>query len=62
MELFGEFWGVYTLLMFVIFVGIWVWAWSSKRRKAFKDAANLPFADEVPEKKQGLPNQEENQS
>ena len=62
MELFGEFWGVYTLLMFVIFVGIWVWAWSSKRRKAFKDAADLPFADEVPEKKQGRPNQEENQS
>ncbi len=62
MEMFGEFWGVYTLLMFVIFVGIWAWAWSSKRKKAFKDAANLPFADEVPEKKQGLPKQEEDQS
>ena len=62
MELFGEFWGIYTLLMFIIFVGIWVWAWSSKRKKAFKDAANLPFADdEVSEKKQGLPNREENQ-
>ena len=61
MELFGEFWGVYTLLMFIIFVGIWVWAWSSKRKKAFKDAANLPFADEASEKKQGLPNREENQ-
>ncbi len=62
MELFGELWGVYTVLMLVIFIGICAWAWSSKRKKAFHDAANLPFADEAPEKKQGLPNREENKS
>ncbi len=61
MELFGEVWGVYTLLMLILFVGIWAWAWSSKRKKAFKDAANLPFADESSEKQQGLNNREENQ-
>lgn len=36
----------YTVLMFVIFIGICLWAWSSKTKKRFKDAANLPFADE----------------
>ena len=61
MDFFGELWGVYTLLMFVLFIGIWAWAWSSKRKKAFKDAASLPFAEESPEKKQGLSNREENQ-
>ncbi len=59
MALFGEVWGVYTLLMLVIFVGISAWAWSSKRKKAFHDAANLPFADDAPEKKKGPPNYEE---
>ena len=61
MELFGELWSVYTLLMFILFVAIWAWAWSSKRKKAFKDAANLPFAEESPDKKRGLTNREENQ-
>ena len=59
MELFGELWGIYTVLMLIIFVGIWAWAWSSKRKKAFRDAANLPFADEVPREKQALPKREE---
>ncbi len=35
-----------TVLMFAIFIGICVWAWSGKRKKEFDDAANLPFADE----------------
>ena len=61
MELFGELWGVYTVLMLVIFIGICAWAWSSKRKKAFKDAADLPFADESSEKQQGLTNRKENQ-
>ncbi len=47
MELFSDLWGLYTLLMLIVFVGIWGWAWSGKRRKAFTDAANLPFADET---------------
>ena len=62
MTLFGDLWGLYTLLMLILFVGIWAWAWSGKRRKAFTDAANLPFADEASEKKKGLPNREEKDS
>ncbi len=61
MDLFGDLWGVYTLLMFIIFVGIWAWAWSGKRKQAFKDAAKMPLTDDAPEKQQGLTNREENQ-
>ena len=34
-----------TLLSFVVFVGIVFWAWSSRQRRRFDEAANLPFAD-----------------
>ena len=32
------------LIGLVLFLGIWAWSWSSKRREAFDEAANLPFA------------------
>ena len=35
-----------TVLSFVIFAGIMVWAWAPKRRDEFADAARLPFEDE----------------
>lgn len=35
-----------TVLAFVAFIAVCVWAYSSKRRDAFEQAANLPFADE----------------
>ena len=38
-----SFW---TVVMLLVFVGIIVWAWSSKRKRFFNDAANLPFADD----------------
>lgn len=34
-----------TVLMFLAFVGILIWAFSG-RRDRFEDAANLPFADD----------------
>ena len=34
------------LLGLVLFLGIWAWTWSSRRRAAFDEAAQLPFADE----------------
>ena len=33
-----------TVLSFVAFLGIVAWAWSGRRREAFEDAANAPFA------------------
>ena len=40
---------VSTVVAFTTFMGIIVWAWAERRRAAFADAANAPFAlpDEV---------------
>jgi cytochrome c oxidase cbb3-type subunit 4 len=35
-----------TVMAFIAFIGVWVWAWSSKRKTAFNDAANQLFNDE----------------
>ena len=37
-----------TLFMFLVFVGIIVWSLAARRRKAFDEAAQLPFLDDVP--------------
>jgi cytochrome c oxidase cbb3-type subunit 4 len=39
---FHSFW---TVVMLVLFIGIIAWAWSSKRKKAFDEAARLPLDD-----------------
>lgn len=33
-----------TVVSFVTFIGIVAWAYSRKRKRAFDDAANAPFA------------------
>ena len=33
-------------MMFLVFIGICVWAFSRRRRKSFDDAAHLPFDDD----------------
>ena len=38
--------GLSTLFLMVSFIGLCFWAYSKKRKKAFDEAANLPFADE----------------
>ena len=35
-----------TLFLMISFIGLCIWAYSSKRKKTFDEAANLPFADE----------------
>ena len=42
----GTLRGLGTVLVFVAFVGVVLWAYRSKRKKGFDEAANLPFADE----------------
>lgn len=37
---------IFTVLLFVIFIGICIWAWSKPQQKAFEEASMLPFADE----------------
>ena len=38
--------GLSTAFLMVAFIGLCIWAYSRKRKKAFDEAANLPFADE----------------
>jgi cytochrome c oxidase cbb3-type subunit 4 len=38
--------GLSTAFLMVAFIGLCIWAYSKKRKKAFDEAANLPFADE----------------
>ncbi|MCQ4319065.1 cbb3-type cytochrome oxidase subunit 3 [Stutzerimonas stutzeri] len=42
----GTLRGLGTILVFVAMIAIILWAYSSKRKKSFDEAANLPFADE----------------
>ena len=39
--------GLGTVSAFVAFTAVCLWAYSSKRREAFEEAAMLPFADEA---------------
>lgn len=38
--------GLSTLFLMISFIGLCFWAYSSKRKATFDEAANLPFADE----------------
>ena len=42
----NDFRAWFTVVMFVTFVAIVLWAWSGRRKRAFTEAANLPFADD----------------
>ena len=37
---------VITVLCFLSFLGIFLWAYSSRQKPRFDEAANLPFADD----------------
>jgi cytochrome c oxidase cbb3-type subunit 4 len=43
---FGLIHSVWTVLLFVLFIGIIVWAWSAKRKSRFDEAARLRLEDE----------------
>ncbi|KKA45773.1 MULTISPECIES: CcoQ/FixQ family Cbb3-type cytochrome c oxidase assembly chaperone [Salinivibrio] len=42
----GTFHSIWTVVLFVSFIGIVVWAYSKRRKKHFDEAANLIFDDE----------------
>ena len=44
MEIYSILGSVFTLISFVVFIGIVVWAYSGARKKAFDVAAQEPFA------------------
>jgi cytochrome c oxidase cbb3-type subunit 4 len=42
----GHVAGVFIVLMMVTFIGIWIWAWLPRHKRAFGDLAQLPMQDE----------------
>jgi len=38
--------GLISLVLMIAFIGLIIWAYSSKRKSSFDEAADLPFADE----------------
>ena len=45
----GTWRGVFTVVMLLMFVGICLWAWSSRRKDDFAEAAQLPLEDDPDE-------------
>ena len=45
MSLLG-FHTVWTVIILVLFIGIVIWAWSGKRKRAFEEAARIPLDDD----------------
>ena len=43
------FHSIWTVLMFILFIGIVVWAWSRRRLGDFAAAAQIPLEDDEPE-------------
>ena len=39
--------GILTALLFAAFIGLWFWAWSSKRRDEFTAMAALPLEEDA---------------
>ena len=37
---------IMTVVMFVFFIAVAIWAWSARNRKRFDEAAQLPFEGE----------------
>jgi cytochrome c oxidase cbb3-type subunit 4 len=38
--------GVFTALLLLTFLGIWIWAWNTRHAPAFARLARLPLRDE----------------
>ena len=39
--------GLLTAIIFFAFIGIWVWAWSSRRNVDFEASAALPLEEDT---------------
>jgi cytochrome c oxidase cbb3-type subunit 4 len=38
--------GIVTVVLLVLFLAGWAWAWSPRRKKTFDEAARLPLEDD----------------
>ena len=37
---------VWTIIVMVVFIGIFIWAWGSGRKKKFDEASRIPLDDD----------------
>ena len=42
----GTIHSIWTVVLFISFIGVFFWAYSKRRKSEFNEAANLVFADE----------------
>jgi cytochrome c oxidase cbb3-type subunit 4 len=49
----GSLRALITVILFVAFISLWIWAWSSKRRADFEQAARLPLDEDAAGIEQG---------
>ena len=40
--------GIITAILMVAFLGMWIWAYSAKRRATFDSAARMPLQEDFP--------------
>ncbi|MDH3688788.1 MAG: cbb3-type cytochrome c oxidase subunit 3 [Gammaproteobacteria bacterium] len=38
---------LWTITLFALFIGVILWAWSSRRKQSFEDAAQIPLDDDM---------------
>ena len=43
----NDFRGLMTAVTFFAFIGVWVWAWSSRRKADFTASAALPLEEDT---------------
>ena len=43
----NDFRGLITAVTFIAFVGVWIWAWSSRRKADFDASAALPLEEDT---------------
>lgn len=46
--IWGPIAGGFIILMMVLFIGIWVWAWMPWHKRSFDELAKLPMEDDAP--------------
>lgn len=45
--IWGHLVGVSTLILMVLFVGLWIWLWRKRHKKVFDRMAKIPMEDEL---------------
>ena len=45
---FGLIQSIWTIIVMVVFIGIFIWAWSSGRKNIFDEASRIPMDDDEP--------------